>query len=100
MEFNIAICDDEKDCINWVENYLDAFRRKYKNIKWEVFYSAEELLDYYDRHGNTFDILITDIEMNQINGVELANTIRRRDKGIIIFFLTSYTEYALQCFEP
>lgn len=97
---NIAICDDEITCIEQLEKYLDIFSKKHKHIKWEAFYSSEELLEYYEHTPNKFDVLITDIEMNTINGVELANIIRTKDNAIIIFFLSNHEEYMRQCFKP
>lgn len=44
---------------------------------------AEEVLEYYKRNENKFDILITDIEMNGISGVDLANTVRKCDRNVI-----------------
>ncbi|MDO5397954.1 MAG: LytTR family DNA-binding domain-containing protein [bacterium] len=100
--FKIAICDDEDECVVHIERYLEKFicSNKTQEIKWESFYSAEELLDNYEQNGKEFEVLITDIEMKQLNGVDLANRIRSIDKNIVIFFLTSHTEYAIQCFRP
>lgn len=98
----IAICDDDEDCVIFIENYLEQFLciHREQEITWESFYSAEELIDYYETNGKVFDVLITDIEMKRVNGIDLANKIRTIDKNIIIFFLTSHTEYAIQCFRP
>ncbi len=102
MSLTVAICDDEEEWVIRMEHYLKKFRENHKEweIKWDSFYSAEELLNYYEQNGNEVDILITDIEMKGLNGVDLANKIRSMDKNIVIFFLTSHTEYAIQCFRP
>ena len=102
MSLTVAICDDEEEWVIRMEHYLKKFRESHKEweIKWDSFYSAEELLNYYEQNGNEVDILITDIEMKGLNGVDLANKIRSMDKNIVIFFLTSHTEYAIQCFRP
>lgn len=97
---NIAICDDEFECVEEIEKCLDRLKKKHKNINWDAFYSAEELLDYYKINPKEFDILITDIQMKTINGIELANLIRSQDNEIIIYFLSSHDEYIRQCFEP
>lgn len=93
-----AICDDEKECIEHIEKCLVRLQDIYHDLKWKTFGCAEEVLEFYKRNGNKFDILITDIEMKDISGVELANSIRSRDRNVIIFFLTGHTEYAIQCF--
>lgn len=97
---NIAICDDQDEWIAVVEEYLTRFRRTYRNINWESFYSAEELISYMQKNKYVFDVLITDIEMKKMNGITLANQIREKDSGIVIFFLTSHDEYIRQCFQP
>ena len=97
---NIAICDDQDEWIEIIEDYLTRFRHTYRNISWEAFYSAEELISYMQKNKYVFDVLITDIEMQTINGIELANQIREKDSGIVIFFLTSHDEYIRQCFQP
>lgn len=97
---NIAICDDQDEWIGVIEDYLTRFRHTYRNISWDSFYSAEELISYIQKNKYVFDVLITDIEMQTINGIDLANQIREKDSGIVIFFLTSHDEYIRQCFQP
>lgn len=97
---NIAICDDQNEWLEVIEEYLVKFRRTYRSISWESFYSAEELISYISKNKYVFDVLITDIEMEKINGIDLANQIRENDSGIIIFFLTGHDEYIRQCFQP
>ena len=97
---NIAVCDDEKECVEKIETHLQKLKKTYVNLKWKLFYNAEEMLSYISLGNNTFDILITDIEMGEMNGIELASVMRKNDKNLIIFFLTSHTDYAIQCFRP
>lgn len=94
----VAICEDENEYIRILEDYLSRLKLIYAGLKWKTFGCAEDLWDFYRRNGNKFDILITDIEMGKMSGIDLANAIRGRDKNVIIFYLTSYTEYAVQCF--
>ncbi len=96
----VAICDDEEECVIQLEKFLNIFKNTHRNVRWESFYSAEELLAYYEHNGNVFDVLITDIEMDKMNGVELANSIRNMDTGIVIIFLTGHDKYIRQCFKP
>ena len=94
----VAICDDEAAHISYIEKYLVQLKNIYPGLKWRSFDSAEKMLRFYQRNGNKFNILITDIEMDNMNGVEMANIIRSKDQNIIIFFLTSHKDYAIQCF--
>lgn len=94
----IAVCDDNAPCVDILEKYFDKLQSKHKELKWKCFRSAEDVLGFYGNNGNKFDVLITDIEMEGMSGVELANNIRNRDEGVIIFFLTGHSEYAPECF--
>ena len=98
MALRIAVCDDENNWINELEKCLFRYNENNDRIDWEVFYSGEELLKYFASHGNVFDMLITDIEMSGINGIETANKIRELDKDISIIFLTNYEKYMRDCF--
>ena len=96
----VAICDDEIEHINQLENHMIKLREELKNLRWKTFDNAEDFLKTYNNGGYEIDILITDIEMGMMNGVQLAMKIREINKNIIIFFLTSHTDYAIQCFRP
>ena len=98
MTLRIAVCDDENSWINHLENHLVRLNKVYKNITWDVFYSGEQLLDCYTK-GRKYDVLIADIELDGINGIELSRKIRKMDKKIIIIFLTNYDKYIRDCFE-
>lgn len=96
---NVAICDDESQWIRMIEKHLVRFRSECSPLEWAVFRSAEELLNYVAVNGLTYDVLITDISMKKMSGIDLANKIRQEDEGIVIFFLTAYDEYIRQCFQ-
>ncbi len=54
-----------------------------------TFTSGEELLSY----TGSIDILFLDIEMPGMNGIYIGNVLKERNKNIIIFVVTSYSEY-------
>ena len=93
----IAICDDENIWINHIEEYIEKIKSIYKEFECDVFTSGESLLSHYSK-GNIYDIIILDIEMNGLSGIDTANAIREKDSSVIIFFLTSHREYVFECF--
>ena len=56
------------------------------------FQSAEEFLFHYE-DDKKYDILLLDIEMKQMNGVELAKKIRMGDREVQIIFISGYHDY-------
>ncbi len=58
-------------------------------------YNGEALVYTYI-NGNCFDIILLDIEMKEMNGLETVKKIRKLDKDVIIIFITSQIEYVFQ----
>lgn len=94
---NIAICDDNINYINTVENYLDKL--KISKLEYDIFMSGEELIYTYENDGANFDAVFLDMEMGKLNGIETANLIRQIDKHVIIIFVTSHKKYMQRSFQ-
>ncbi len=92
-----AICDDERVHINELEEYFA--QKEDLQIESEPFESGEALLDAYKQGQQSFDALFVDMEMGGMNGIETANAIRTIDERVIIVFVTSHEEYAIDCFQ-
>lgn len=93
----IAICDDSLEYINIVEGYLDEF--KSPNFDYDVFMNGEDLVFEYENNEADYDAIFLDMEMEQMDGIQTANCIRKVDKDVIIVFVTSYKKYMQQSFE-
>lgn len=99
--YRIAICDDEEKQREQVRQLLLALSVK-SGIDFEVtaFESGERLIRHYEVGGEPFHILILDIEMNELNGIETARKLREmKRQSEQIIFLTSYPEYMLESFD-
>ena len=90
---HIALCDDNPASIEILEKYFDILNDS--TIDYDVYFSAEELYRYKLNNELTYDIYILDIEMQGMNGLELAKTIRTNEPNALIIFLTSYSECKL-----
>lgn len=95
MVLNIAICDDEPIHRQIISDYLDkAFpNRCYKLMEFD---SGEELLEDYPEK---LDILLLDIQMNGMNGVETAKKVRTFDTNVVIIFTTAIIDFMQQGYE-
>jgi len=93
MNYKIAICDDRKEDIEYISSIVkDWASDKGHTVTIKDFQSAEEFLFHYDDESD-YDILLLDIEMGQINGVELAKKVRRQNREVQIIFITGYNDY-------
>ena len=93
MEYRIAICDDSQADADYIAVLVKAWAQTQGiKILLESFSCAESFLFCYEDDKN-FDILLLDIEMKQMNGVELAKKIRLANREIQIIFITGYNDY-------
>lgn len=88
---NILICDDDKICVERMKEYVqDFFRdRKIADYKIYEYYSGEAAA----RESDIIDIAFLDVEMDGINGIEVSKILRKNNKDIVVFIITSYMGY-------
>ena len=46
-----------------------------------------------------YDVLLLDIEMPKMNGMDAAREIRKRDQRVLIIFITNMAQYAINGYE-
>ena len=97
---NIGLCDDEKKFLNYYSEKINEIAKlNNKLIKIEMFESGESLLFELEENPNRFDIIIIDIIMKNVNGIDATKILRNYGYKRIIIFLTSSSEFALDAFE-
>ncbi len=57
---------------------------------------GEEALASWDRQSGGFDMLVTDVVMPKIGGIELASTLRERDPRIRVIYMSGYSQVAVE----
>lgn len=94
----IAICDDNIKVANILEKKVRSILDK-KHIPAElIIYVRSELLLYDAEEGKHFDLILSDIEMPDVNGMQLASKIRLYLPKVMIFFITAHMEYAIDSY--
>ena len=88
----IGVCDDEKNIRELISNKI---KKEYPNSEIIFFKSGEELL----LESKDIDILLLDIQMPGRNGIEIARELRKKDKKVIIIFVTAVEDYVFEAFD-
>ena len=99
MKYKIAICDDnsiDRDYLSSVVTEWAAGREH--TVQAETFPSAEAFLFHYANEKD-YDILLLDIEMKDMNGIELAKRIRLNNAWVQIVFITGYPDFISEGYE-
>lgn len=98
----IAICDDEKIILDYTyfkikKTIEELYGDKEKEIS--KFINGNLLLNEIDNIDKGYDLVFLDIDMPEIDGFEVAESIRKYNKDIIILFLTSKDELVYESFK-
>ena len=96
---HITICDDEPSQLSLLETYVRSWMEQEK-IEAEIFCcrNADQFFFQWEEKRNT-DLLLLDIEMPGMNGVDLAKKLRKMGESLQILFITGNAEYALDGYE-
>ncbi|KAB1441254.1 LytR/AlgR family response regulator transcription factor [Candidatus Galacturonibacter soehngenii] len=93
MKINIAICDDNKIFCNQLKEFIERYSHDNDTrCKVSSFNSGIELLEQYT---DDYKIIILDIEMEGMNGIETALEIRKKNQKVIMWFLTVSEAYVM-----
>lgn len=99
MIYHVAICDDNEEDI-W---YLHLLVQKWvqctgHTAQIQTFSTAESFLFQYSEN-KMFDILLLDIEMGDMNGIELAKAVRLQQDSVQIVFITGFPDFMAEGYE-
>lgn len=89
----IAIVDDEADEQEILAKYIREWAEAKKELVEFVCFASSEAFLFSWEDDKDYALLILDIEMGEISGLELAKKIRLQDEHIPILFVTGYDEY-------
>lgn len=93
MKLHIAVCDDDKGQTAFLSNLTHVWARERGCTVNTVSFPSAESFSFCYAEDQSFDILLLDIEMGGMNGVDLARAIRRVDRTLQIIFITGYMDY-------
>ncbi len=83
MRGKILLVDDEKDLLEWLSVVLE---KEGYSVRCAV--SGEEALKIFS--AEPFDMIITDIRMTPVNGIELLRQVKNHNPEIIVLMITAY----------
>ncbi len=93
----IAVCDDRILELSRLSKLLHEYREKSKaSFTYTTYSDGMTLLEDVRKGG--FDVLLLDVMMPLVNGMEIAHEVREFDAHIKIAFLTSSPEFAVESY--
>ena len=92
--YSVAIVEDDAADRECLVRYLDRLAPSVaEGVHVRAFSSGLDLLDAYP---DDLDVLLLDIEMPDLNGIEVARRVRDFDQRVSIVFVTNLYQFALE----
>lgn len=90
----IAIVEDELSARKQIEKYIERYSEmEHLEIQTILFRDGGEILQNYQP---VYDIILLDIEMPHVNGMDAAERIREMDSEVVLMFITNMAQYAIR----
>ena len=86
----IVVCDDNLNIISEIKEMLNEYSA-IKNVPLEIsaFDNGNAVVD----SNENYNIAILDVEMPDMNGIALGEKLRKRNKQIVLIYLTAHSQY-------
>ena len=82
----ILIVEDEKQVLTFLENMLDKYKYDYYSAN-----NGEEALELFKDKKNQIDLLISDVVMTGIDGIALADQLKKQKPELKIILSSGYS---------
>jgi len=99
MALSIAVCDDNETDLQYITGMVNTWAMQERiPVSVRTFPSSEAFL--FDYSGNQdYDILLLDVEMEKLNGIDLAKQIRIQNSRVQIVFITGYPDFIAEGYD-
>ena len=90
----VCIVEDELNQAELLRGYINKYGNA-KSTQFSITHLSDGI-DLVDDYNGQFDIILLDIQMKHLDGMVAAEKIRKIDADVIIIFITSTVQYAVQ----
>ncbi len=93
----LAIVEDTKEDSDKLLSFIERYSESNNLVLETKCFKNPVLL--VDDYSSRFDVIFLDIKMPMMNGMDAAKIIREKDKNVIIIFITSLAQYAVEGYQ-
>jgi CheY-like chemotaxis protein len=85
----ILVVDDEQDIL---ETIVDTLEIEFDSneVKIEKAMNGVEALKFFDKPGNSFDLIVTDLNMPEMDGIEFTENIKKIKATMPVIVFTGH----------
>lgn len=93
---HIGVCDDDIQMTEIIENKTNTVFKEMEadeDVEIKTYSKGDEVLAFMQQNTKCIDILLLDIDMPGISGLDVAKTLRETNANVIIIFISSHEDY-------
>src|SRR5699024_9949367 len=94
---HVAIVEDDQETREQLEEFIRRYGDEH-GLSFEIESFADGI-QIVERDASRFDIILLDIEMPCMNGMEAAQKLRAADADVVLVFVTNMAQYAIRGYE-
>lgn len=92
--YHIAIVENDQEFISELKDYLAQYEQENgQEFHVSVFHDGLEIVETYEPE---YDLILMDVEMPRLNGMDAAEKIREVDENVVIMFITNMAQFAIR----
>ena len=90
----IAVVDDDVNFQNQIKQFItEYFKGETNALNIKCYCNG---VDFLTEYKCNFDLVIMDIQMPMMNGIEVAQRLRLRDENVMLMFITETANFAIK----
>lgn len=93
----VAVIEDDREIAGQICDYVEKYGAETGRIFEIVTY--DDGLMFLDSFRSQYDIILMDIELPTINGMETSAKVRQADNEVVIIFITYMAQFAVKGYE-
>lgn len=94
---NVAIVEDDKKAAERLSSFFSKYGAEH-GIEFRTVH-FESSVNFLSVYSCDYELIMMDIDMPEMNGMELVRRIRERDTEVMIIFVTNLAQYAVKGYE-
>lgn len=94
---NVAIVEDEKNAAELLAGYLETYTRE-RSVGFHTV-CFDNPITFLSNYKSNFDLVLMDIEMPDMNGMDAARKMRELDRAVTLIFVTNMAQFAIKGYE-
>lgn len=95
--YRIAVVEDQQSDAKRLTTALEQYAQA-KNLQFSINW-IKNASDFLDQYRHQYEMIFMDIRMPGIDGMQAAHELREMDHTVVLVFLTSLAQYAVESYE-